>query len=38
MAEPAFKRLGFSIRTRERVSIGDQSFDRCEMEMRLTSL
>jgi putative acetyltransferase len=35
MAEPAFERLGFMIRRREQVTIGDQSFDRCEMEMRL---
>jgi len=35
MAEPAFARLGFTIRKRERVRIGDQDFDRCEMEMPL---
>lgn len=35
MAEPAFAKLGFTIRTRERVQIGEQNFDRCEMEMRL---
>jgi putative acetyltransferase len=35
MAEPAFARLGFEVRRRERVTIGGQSFDRCEMEMRL---
>lgn len=36
MAEPAFEKLGFSVRKRERVCIGDQSFDRCEMERPLT--
>jgi hypothetical protein len=35
MAEPAFAKLGFAVRRRERVTIGGQSFDRCEMEMRL---
>lgn len=35
MAEPAFERLGFEVRRREQATIGDQSFDRCEMEMRL---
>ena len=35
MAEPAFGKLGFMIRKRERVRIGDQDFDRCEMEMVL---
>ena len=35
MAEPAFATLGFEVRRREQVTIGDQSFDRCEMEMRL---
>lgn len=35
MAEPAFASLGFTIRRREQVTIGDQVFDRCEMEMRL---
>lgn len=35
MAEPAFERLGFEVRRREQVTIGGQSFDRCEMEMRL---
>jgi putative acetyltransferase len=35
MAEPAFERLGFSVTRREQVTIGEQSFDRCEMEMRL---
>jgi hypothetical protein len=34
-AEPAFGRLGFTATRRERVTIGGQSFDRCEMEMRL---
>ena len=37
MAEPAFEKLGFTLRKRERVTIGGQRFDRCEMEMRLTS-
>ncbi len=35
MAEPAFAKLGFTIRKRERVHIGDQAFDRCEMEKLL---
>ena len=35
MAEPAFAALGFEVRRREQVTIGDQVFDRCEMEMRL---
>jgi putative acetyltransferase len=35
MAEPAFAKLGFTIRQRERVRIGDRLFDRCEMEMPL---
>jgi putative acetyltransferase len=35
MAEPAFEKLGFAIRKRERVRIGDQDFDRCEMEKSL---
>jgi len=35
MAEPAFEKLGFTIRKRERVWIGEQAFDRCEMEMSL---
>jgi putative acetyltransferase len=34
-AEPAFQRLGFEVRRREQVTIGGQSFDRCEMEIRL---
>jgi putative acetyltransferase len=37
MAEPAFEKLGFSIRKRERVHIGNQSFDRCEMEKSLVA-
>jgi putative acetyltransferase len=36
-AEPAFERLGFTVRRRERVAIGGESFDRCEMEKGLTS-
>ncbi len=35
MAEPAFERLGFIVRKREQVAIGDQTLDRCEMELRL---
>ena len=35
MAEPAFANLGFTVRKRERVRIGDQDFDRCEMERAL---
>ena len=35
MAEPAFERLGFTVTRREKVTIGEQGFDRCEMEMRL---
>jgi putative acetyltransferase len=35
MAEPAFAKLGFTIRKRERVRIGDQQLDRCEMEKAL---
>jgi putative acetyltransferase len=35
MAEPAFERLGFTVRRREQVAIGDQKFDRSEMELRL---
>ena len=34
-AEPAFAKLGFAVRKRERVRIGGQSFDRCEMEKAL---
>ena len=37
MAEPAFASLGFAIRKRERVRIGDQDFDRCEMEKSLVA-
>ncbi|HEX8126977.1 MAG TPA: GNAT family N-acetyltransferase [Allosphingosinicella sp.] len=36
-AEPAFARLGFTVRKRERVRIGDQRLDRCEMEMQLAA-
>lgn len=35
MAEPAFAKLGFTIRKRESVRIGDQELDRCEMEKPL---
>jgi putative acetyltransferase len=38
MAEPAFAKLGFTIRKRERVRIGNQKFDRCEMEKLLFSV
>jgi len=37
MAEPAFAKLGFTVRKRERVQIGDQDFDRCEMEKSLVT-
>ena len=37
MAEPAFEKLGFAVRRRERVAIGDEFFERCEMEKRLPS-
>lgn len=37
MAEPAFAKLGFTVRRRERVRIGDQEFDRCEMERPLAA-
>jgi putative acetyltransferase len=37
MAEPAFAKLGFTIRKRERVRIGDQELDRCEMEKPLAA-
>lgn len=37
MAEPAFQRLGFSVRKRESVRIGGQEFARCEMERSLTT-
>lgn len=36
-AEPAFERLGFTVRRRERVVIGGESLDRFEMEKRLPS-
>ena len=36
MAEPAFAKLGFTIRKRERVRLGGQDFDRCEMEKPLS--
>ena len=35
MAEPAFAKLGFTITRRERVRIGEEDFDRCEMEKAL---
>lgn len=35
MAEPAFQRLGFTVRRREQVVLAGETFDRCEMEMRL---
>jgi putative acetyltransferase len=38
MAEPAFERLGFKVRRREQVALGEVSFERCEMEKRLTCL
>ncbi|HEX9933156.1 MAG TPA: GNAT family N-acetyltransferase, partial [Allosphingosinicella sp.] len=34
-AEAAFERLGFTVRRRERVELGGESFERCEMEMPL---
>jgi putative acetyltransferase len=37
MAEPAFAKLGFTIRKRECARIGDQLFDRCEMEKSLVT-
>jgi hypothetical protein len=37
MAEPAFAKLGFTIRKRERVRIGDQELDRCEMAKALAT-
>jgi putative acetyltransferase len=37
MAEPAFAAFGFEVRKRERVRIGDQEFDRCEMEKMLVT-
>ena len=36
-AEPAFAKLGFKVRRRERIRIGDQEFDRCEMEKPLAT-
>ena len=35
MAEPAFAKHGFTVRKRERVRLGGQDFDRCEMEKAL---
>lgn len=35
MAQPAFTAMGFVITKRESVEIGDQSFDRFEMEKRI---
>ena len=35
MAEPAFARLGFTVMKRERVALGGEWLDRCEMEKRL---
>ena len=37
MAEPAFTKVGFSVRKRERVHIGAQGFDRFEMEKSLAA-
>ena len=37
MAEPAFERLGFAVRRREQVVLGEVNLERCEMEKRLTS-
>lgn len=34
-AEPAFARYGFAVLRRERVRVGDQELERCEMERRL---
>jgi putative acetyltransferase len=34
-AEPAFAKLGFAIRKRERVAVGGEALDRCEMEKSL---
>jgi len=36
MAEPAFAKLGFTVRKRETVAIGAQRFERCEMEKKLS--
>ncbi len=35
MAEPAFESLGFMVRRREQVAIGEELLERCEMEKRL---
>ena len=35
MAEPAFSALGFTVTKREHASIGQEQFERCEMEMSL---
>jgi putative acetyltransferase len=35
MAEPAFKSLGFKVRKREEIAIGNETFERCEMERHL---
>lgn len=35
MAEPAFASLGFAMSERQRVTIGQESLERCEMEMWL---
>jgi len=37
MAEPAFAACGFTIVRRERIVMGDQSLDRCEMERSLAA-
>jgi putative acetyltransferase len=37
MAEPAFAKFGFAVAKRERVRIGDQDLDRCEMEKPLVT-
>jgi putative acetyltransferase len=37
MAEPAFAAHGFTVRKRERVRIGDEELDRCEMEKLLAA-
>ena len=37
MAEPAFAKLGFTIRKRERVRIDNQELDRCEMVKSLVT-
>lgn len=38
MAEPAFAAFGFSVRKRERIGIGREILDRCEMELRLPAV